>query len=268
MGDPWAVDAVHVAKYQLEAAIGSNVDADLHPLDDLRPGDPVSDIADGPFVWSDGSQVVDKVSGVGAAGAGGYAHVSGESWFNRRWAHLDLLPPLPDGGGEKCRMYCSIPGPLQSVQRAEIWGVWVALQGRTALHVGVDNLNVVSHVRSLISDKWSGRPFPLVNDGDLLCLAQRMVRSRGRGNTLVSKVKSHADEGLVAMGRVREVDRIGNNEADAAADIGRRRVHDSIKNARRFFNAVCACWYPIVKELQHFFIAIARTVVNLDDSGG
>ena len=73
----------------------------------------------------------------------------------------------------------------------------------------------------------------LVNNGDLLCLAQGMVRSRGRGNTLVSQVKGHADEGMVALGRVREVDRIGNNEADAAADMGRRRVHDSIMNARR-----------------------------------
>ena len=67
---------------------------------------------------------------------------------------------------------------------------------------------------------------------------------------------------------VREVDRIGNNEADAAADMGRRRVHDSITDARRSFNAACAHWYPIVKELQHFFVAIARTVVNHDDSGG
>ena len=96
---------------------------DRHPFDDLHLGDPDSDIADGPFVWSDGSLVVDKVSGVGVAGAVVYAHVSGESWFDRRWAHLDLLPPSPDGGGERCRMYCSIPGPLQSVQRAEIWVV-------------------------------------------------------------------------------------------------------------------------------------------------
>ena len=175
--------------------------------------------------------------------------------------------PYLMGGGERCRMYCSVPGPLQSVQRAEIWEILIALQGQTALHVGVDNLNVVNHLSSLIASRWSGRPFPLVNDGDLLGLAQEIVRSRGRGNTLVSKVKGHADEGLVAMGRVREVDRIGNNEADAAADMGRRRVHDSITDARRLFNAACAHWYPIVKELQHFFVAIARTVVNYDGSG-
>ena len=159
-------------------------------------------------------------------------------------------------------MYCSIPGPLQSVQRAEIWEVLIALQGQTATHIGVDNLNVVNHVSSLIANRWSGRLFPLVNDGDLLCLAQGMVRSRGRGNSLVAMVKGHADEGLVTMGRVREVDRIGNNEADAAADMGRRRVHDSITDARRLLNAACARWYPIVKELQHFFIAIAGTTTT------
>ena len=30
------------------------------------------------------------------------------------------------------------------------------------------------------------------------------------------------------MGRVREVDRIGNNEADAAAALGKERVHHSV----------------------------------------
>ena len=267
-GNPWAEDATRIAKNQLETALGSYVDAHRHPFDDFRQGERDFDVGNGPFVWSDGSLVVDKVSGVGVAGAGVYAHISGASWFNRRWAHLDLLPPLLDGGDERCRMYCSVPGPLQSVQRAEIWEVLIALQGQTALHVGVDNLNVVSHLSSLIASRWSGRPFPLVNDGDLLGLAQEIVHSRGRGTTLVSKVEGHADEGLVAMGWVREVDRIGNNEADAAADMGRRRVHDSITDARRLFNAACAHWYPIVKELQHFFVALARTVVNHDGSGG
>ena len=236
-------------------------------LRSFQLGESDHDFSVGPFVWSDGSLVLDKVSEVGVAGARVYAHASGESWFDRRWGHLDLLPPLPDGGSERCRLFCSIPGPLQSVQRAEICGVLVALQGCAAMHIGVDNLNVVNHVSSLIANRWSGRPFPLVSDGDLLHLAQRMVRSRDRGNTLVSKFKGHADEGMVAMGRVREVDRIGNNEADAAADMGRRRVHGSITDARRLVNAACARWYPVVKELQHFFVAIARTVVNHDGSG-
>ena len=70
LGDPWAVDAVDFDKYQLETALGSYVDADRHPFGDLRLGDPDSDIADSPCVWSDGSLVAEKVSGVGVAGAG------------------------------------------------------------------------------------------------------------------------------------------------------------------------------------------------------
>ena len=86
----------------------------------------------------------------------------------------------------------------------------------------------------------------LVNDGDLLLKVQQMVRWRGFGNAAVSQVKGHADEGLVALGWVREVDRIGNNEADAAADLGRKRVHSAITDARRLVNRACARWYPVV----------------------
>ena len=93
---------------------------------------------------------------------------------------------------------------------------------------------------------------------EMLLLVQQMIRWRGSANAAVTKVKGHADEGLVAQGRVREVDRIGNNEADAAADLGRKRVHHAISDARRLVNRACARWYPVVRELHRFFIAIAQ----------
>ena len=55
----------------------------------------------------------------------------------------------------------------------------------------------------------------------------------GLTTLLFPRVKGHADEGLVALGWVREVDRIGNNEADAAAASGRRRVHHAVTYAWR-----------------------------------
>ena len=85
-----------------------------------------------------------------------------------------------------CRDYCSVPGPLQSVQRAELWGVILALQASRGAHLGVDNLNVVRHV---------GRY--------LLCLIDRMLQLRGFDTVKVSKVTGHADEGMVLDGRVR-----------------------------------------------------------------
>ena len=70
---------------------------------------------------------------------------------------------------------------------------------------------------------------------------------------------------MVALGRVREVDRIGNNEADAAAAaLGRRRVHHSVSFARGVVTRSCARWYPVVRDLHRFFMAIARSVVNDD----
>ena len=84
----------------------------------------------------------------------------------------------------------------------------------------------------------------------------------------VSKVKGHADDGMVLGGRVRDLDRLGNNAADDAADFGRRRVPVHVIDARRNFVSVCSRWYPVVRHLHRFFVAIARAVVNHDDGCG
>ena len=267
-GVPWAVDADHVVGKRLEVALGSFVEVGREPHGEFSLVDDDAPLADAPDVWSDGSLVLDGFSGIGSAGCGVYACCSGAAWFGRRWGHLDLLPPLLDGSGEACRLYSSVLGPLQTVQRAEIWGVLVALQGFTRMHVGVDNLNVVRHVARITSGESAGRPFPLLNDGDLLHRISQLVRWRGPGNTAVSKVKGHADEGLVVLGRVREIDRVGNNEADAAASLGRRRVHHSISVAKDVVSKSCAHWYPVVRDLHRFFIAIARSVFNDDGGSG
>ena len=57
-------------------------------------------------------------------------------------------------------------------------------------------------------------PLELVTDGDLLILLRRMIDLRGRDTVRVTKVKGHADEGMVSDGRVRELDRLGNHAAD------------------------------------------------------
>ena len=58
---------------------------------------------------------------------------------------------------------------------------------------------------------------------------------RGRDTVRVSRVKGHADEGVVRDGRVREHGRIRNNAADEVADFGRRRVDFPVIDARRNF---------------------------------
>ena len=259
-GTPWANDAADVAKNQLEVALGFYVGAHSVPFEGFQLDGIDRDISACPFVWTDGSLVLDKVS---------------EVWLQELRFMPILLASLGSIGSGVI-LICCLPCLMQVVKDVDCSALSrvpysrfsVLKSGEFWLHFRVALLNVVNHVSCLIANRWAGRPFPPVNDGDLLHLAQRMVRNGGRGNTQVSQVKGHADEGMVALGRVREIDRTGNNEADAAADMGRRRVHGSITDARRLVTAACAGWYQVVKDLQHFFIAIARTVVNHGGSRG
>ena len=49
-----------------------------------------------------------------------FVHQSEHCWRGRRWGHVDGISVDPDVAS--CRGFCSVPGPLQSVQRAEMWG--------------------------------------------------------------------------------------------------------------------------------------------------
>ena len=144
----------------------------------------------------------------------------------------------------------------------------MALQSSSAFHLGVYNLGVVRHVGRLLDGRHSPTPFELVNDGDLLLLIDRMLHLRSRNTVRISKAKGHADEGMVLDGRVREVDRLGNDAADEAADFGRRRVGDAVFDAHRNLSGVFGCWYHVILDLHRFFIAISRAVVNHDGHEG
>ena len=77
-----------------------------------------------------------------------------------------------DIGGDRairsCRGYCSVPGPLQTVQRAEFWRVILALHTAEGMHLCVDNLGVVRHVGRLLDGNVGSRPAELVKDGDFI----------------------------------------------------------------------------------------------------
>ena len=142
------------------------------------------------------------------------------------------------------------------------------MQSSDAVHLGVDNLGVVRHVGRLLDGRHGPAPFELVKDGDLLLLIESMLRLRDLDTVRITKVKGHADQGMVLDGRVREIDRLGDNAADEAADLGRRRIGNAVIDARRNLSRVCGRWYPVILELHRFFTAISRAVVNHDDCEG
>ena len=90
------------------------------------------------------------------------------------------MPPDGNLGSERCVLLDSIRGPLQSVQRAELWGVILALQCSSAVHLGVDNLDVVRHVSRILDGHAGRKPFELTIDGD--SLIERMILQRSVGS--------------------------------------------------------------------------------------
>ena len=175
-------------------------------------------VSEEPDVWTDGSQVDNKMSGVSSAGAGCFTYRVSRLWTSWKWGHWD--DDVGDGSVvSACGGFCSVPGPLQTVQRAELWGVILALQASDGVHLGVDNLGVVRHVGRILDGRVSSRPCELLPDGELFFLIERMLHIRGLNLVRISKVKGHA--GGVRAGAVRGLDKLRNDGADEAADFGR-----------------------------------------------
>ena len=56
--------------------------------------------------------------------------------------------------------------------------------------------------------------------------------------------------------RIRELDSLGNDAADEAADFGRRRVGHSVMDARRNLSGVCGRLYPVILDLHRFSLLL------------
>ena len=158
---PWAVDASESAAYLVEVALrqySSGLIAELVLSDEFDHDSAASSLPDHPDVWTDGSLVLDHLTGVSSSGSVFFfAHQAAGFWRGCRWGHVDGI--RPDLDWASCRGFCSVLGPLQSVQRAEMWGSILALQTSRAVHLGVDNLGVVRHVGRLLSGCRDSKPF-------------------------------------------------------------------------------------------------------------
>ena len=142
------------------------------------------------------------------------------------------------------------------------------MQAYWPCHSGIDNLNVARTIGRLLDKDCLAKPLPLVKNGDLVALVQKMIRSRGRETVRITKVKGHAEDADVHPRRVRLEDQLGNAEADAAADSGRRHQSELIMDAGRILLKVRNHWYSIMLQLHRFTIAVSGVPVNHDGRGG
>ena len=223
----WGVTVVDCVDASLESAPGA------YPLDpggNWHPQWDPEDIADkadnvpaNPNIWTDGSRDEDLDALMGGAGAGVYVRTVPCVIDSRTWGHAQDL----DLADDACRIFVSVPGCLQTVLRG-----YPGPPGAYACSFGKDNKNVCNNVGRLLVD-WTGAPFCLCNDGDLIAGLARMLQKTLRNTVRVSKVKGHATDAMVADGRVRKEDKEGNDAADIAADFGRLRQPEVIIDAKR-----------------------------------
>ena len=68
-----------------------NLLAEWGPSDGYDEFEVASFMPDHPIVWTDGSLVLDRVTGISASGAGFFAHSSEECWKGSRWGHVDRV---------------------------------------------------------------------------------------------------------------------------------------------------------------------------------
>ena len=77
------------------------------------------------------------------------------------WGHAHDLDAPHEGSSH---IFSGIPGPIQSVQRAEYWGVILALKAYSGIHIGIDNLNVLRGVAALLCS-WGSPDPPSAHEG-------------------------------------------------------------------------------------------------------
>ena len=79
----------------------------------------------------------------------------------------------------------------------------------------------------------SPSPCLWLRDGDLIAIVQHMILAQGPDTVKVTKVKDHASDADVELGRVRAEGRIGTSEADTGADLERRHQPEEVLDIRR-----------------------------------
>ena len=133
-------------------------------------------VPDAPDVWT----VLGEVSAPSSSGCGFLPTFLSICWRSRRWEHLDDVGCDGRGNSVMWRLLLCARS-LQTVQRAELWCVILALHSSDVVHLGVDNLNVARQVGRLLDGNRGSCPVELLNDGDLILLIDRMLAQRGRG---------------------------------------------------------------------------------------
>ena len=122
-------------------------------------------------------------------------------------------------------------------------------------HLGVENLNVVRAVGSLLDHGTLSTHLPLVKGGDLVPIVRHMTLKVMPQKLMLSKA-----------GCGRRI-RSGKLRVTLGLNLGRRHQSEEVMDVWRVLVNVRSYWYHVMLQLQRFMVA-ARVSVNHDEQGG
>ena len=122
-GSPWAIASSDLASHTLEKALGPyplSTHSAWHPFwdqDDVQ--DMIDDVPVVPNIWTDGSRDPIPHLDVEIAVAGAFVQSPAIIFDSNHWGYAQDLDGPHEGSSH---IFSGIPGPIQSVQRAEYLG--------------------------------------------------------------------------------------------------------------------------------------------------
>ncbi len=173
-------------------------------------------------VYTDGSWINPLQQYLGLGGAGVWWPGRDPTVYQRlSQAEKDLAfcKQYPTG----LMLYTPIGGFTGSSTRTELAAAIIALCANGPIHIGTDSQAFLDRAQWILTQMRKGKQhrtnWQTTSDGDLWQHFEEAAKAKGWKSIRITKVKGHATHQQVAEGAIRSCDKIGNDEADRAADI-------------------------------------------------
>ena len=95
----------------------------------------------------------------------------------------------------------------------------------------------------------------MIKNGDLWQAFANMVAVRGPQTVAISKVKGHATDEMVRSGDVRHFDKLGNDRADEAADLGATVSQARVDRFGHMYCNIKGCVSQTLSPMHDFMIS-------------
>jgi len=182
-------------------------------------------------------------------------------------------------------LWCTFNSSLNSSTRCELAAAIVALLAPRPANIAIDNATVVRkgneiidharrkeeeersrdsrmilggsksglHRESPYKKKWSQ-----IKDGDLWELFANLVKQRGPKSVRITKVKGHATKEMVEEGRVKAIDKEGNDKADEAAEMGATTGQGKLRSLAEIYSWRHAMYRKLMARIQKFIVELKK----------